>query len=75
MIRIGDSGIRARKSWSPQHLHKICSANFLVNPLICFDRMVDSAQVGLVAPRWIRDWLANPTASIDLDAAYASGAG
>jgi hypothetical protein len=47
MIRIGDSGIRARKSWSPQHLHKICSANFLVNPLICFDRMVDSAQVGL----------------------------
>jgi hypothetical protein len=47
MIRIGDSGIRARKSWSPQHLHKICSANLLANPLICFDRMVDSAQVGL----------------------------
>lgn len=28
----------------------------------------------LPAPRWIRDLIANPTNSIDLDAAYARGA-
>ncbi len=28
----------------------------------------------LVAPRWLREWITNPTESIDLDATYASGA-
>lgn len=28
----------------------------------------------LVAPRWLREWIVNPTESINLDATYASGA-
>jgi hypothetical protein len=29
---------------------------------------------GLTAPRWLREWIADPTSQIDLDAAYARGA-
>lgn len=28
----------------------------------------------LVAPRWLREWIVNPTESVDLDAIYALGA-
>ncbi|MGY2939592.1 hypothetical protein ACVWZ6_009194 [Bradyrhizobium sp. GM6.1] len=38
-------------------------------------RDVDQSAIDrLPAPRWLREWLANPTSHIDLDAAYARGA-
>lgn len=46
----------------------------VLNNIRLFRNLDRSAIDRMPAPRWLREWLANPTHQIDLDSAYARGA-
>lgn len=58
----------------PRVLGAIAAFWNVLNNMRSFGTWDQSTIERMPAPRWMREWLSNPTSRIDLDAAYARGA-